>query len=283
MKIDKNIKVKEPLIAVAFSLLLPGLGHVYIGDIKRGLYWFAILVIGGHAFAQYLIHPATPLSFIIGYVLMLFLAFLVISSISLLIDVYRCAKRFNAKHRLKRSLSAWRRMKIIGLIVILLFFNPIEFIYNPFANQKAYKIPTGSMSPTFIPGDRIFVNLSQFKNKTPQRGDIVVFEFPDDPRFDFIQRIVGLPGETLEIKNNRIFINDIILKDSLSPDILYFSRGSFGIKGNPILIPEDNYFVLGDNSANSRDSRYWGFLHKNNIKGKAYKIYWPLSRAGPIK
>jgi len=214
---------------------------------------------------------------------MLLLSFLLIAAISMYIDAYRCAKHFNQKHRLKRSLTLWRRIKVIVLLIVLFFFNPIRLIYNPLANKKTYKISTKSMAPTFIPGDRIVVNLSQFKNKTPQRGDIVVFKYPDNPQLDFVQRIVGLPGEYLEIKNNKIFINGAMLKDSLISDRLYFSRGSFGIQGDPILIPEDSYFVLGDNSENSRDSRYLGFVHKNSIKGKAYKIYWPLSRSSQIK
>jgi len=160
---------------------------------------------------------------------------------------------------------------------------------------QAFKIPSGSMHSTLLEGDLILVNkfiygaripftdLNLPALRQPQRGDVIVFIYPDSPKKDFIKRLAGLPGETLEIKNGTVFINDKPLLDSLFNQRYYYNRGEFGQEGKKIKIPEDNFFVLGDNSASSQDSRYWGFVPRKNILGKALVIYWPLQRIRLIR
>lgn len=160
---------------------------------------------------------------------------------------------------------------------------------------QAFKIPSGSMHSTLLEGDLILVNkfiygaripftdLNLPALRQPQRGDVIVFIYPDSPKKDFIKRLAGLPGETLEIKNGTVFINDKPLLDSLFNQRYYYNRGEFGQEGKKIKIPEDNFFVLGDNSASSQDSRYWGFVPRKNILGKALVIYWPLQRIRIIR
>ncbi len=155
---------------------------------------------------------------------------------------------------------------------------------------QAFKIPTGSMRSTLLEGDLILVNKFIYGAKIPfidlnlpalrqpKRGDVIVFIYPESPKKDFIKRLVGLPGETLEIKNGTVYVNDKPLIDSIFNQRYYYNRGEFGQEGRKIKIPDDNFFVLGDNSASSQDSRYWGFVPRKNILGKALVIYWPPQR-----
>ncbi|MBI5407361.1 MAG: signal peptidase I [Nitrospirae bacterium] len=154
---------------------------------------------------------------------------------------------------------------------------------------QAFKIPSGSMIPTLKIGDHILVNKFIYGTKLPftdriiiplkrpNRGDIIVFKFPDDEKKDFIKRVIGLPGDMVEIKGKKVSINGTPIDDSYavhSDPMLYPSgiqpRDNFG----PLTVPQDSYFVMGDNRDFSLDSRYWGFVKLNKIKGKAFIIYW---------
>ena len=156
---------------------------------------------------------------------------------------------------------------------------------------QAFKIPTGSMRPTLMEGDRILVNKVVYgipipftdwrlpAVRKPRRGDIVVFHAPDDKKKDFIKRLVAVGGDVVEIKEFRIWINGKPLTDPpIFRQMTYYNRGSFGESGQPVKVPAGYYFFLGDNSASSRDSRYWGFLPESKIIGRAFVIYWPPRR-----
>lgn len=160
---------------------------------------------------------------------------------------------------------------------------------------QAFKIPTGSMRMTLVEGDLILVNKFIYGAKVPftklrlpavklpERGDVVVFIYPEDNKKDFIKRLVGLPGESVEIKGGSIYINDKPAQEPVFNQIYYYNRGDFGAEGQKLIVPKDSYFVLGDNSASSKDSRYWGFVPKDNLLGEALIIYWPLHRIKVIK
>lgn len=160
---------------------------------------------------------------------------------------------------------------------------------------ELYKIPTTSMVPTLIPGDRIlvskfvygpripFIGLKIPGYRKPQRGEVIVFVSPAERDKAYVKRVVGLPGEKLEINHGSIYING---KELTLPSItknFYYNFGEYGQEGKIIEIPDNCYFVLGDNSASSRDSRYWGFLNFKDILGKAILIWWPPKRIGIIK
>jgi signal peptidase I len=158
---------------------------------------------------------------------------------------------------------------------------------------QAFKIPTGSMENNLLIGDHLLVNKFIF-GPTPlaigravlpvrpvHRGDILVFKYPEEPDRDFIKRVIGLPGEKIELKHKKIYINDQPLEEPyvhfLTPPssdyqevTSYDLREQFG----PVTVPADKYFVMGDNRDNSQDSRYWGFLPRDYVKGKALVIYW---------
>lgn len=162
---------------------------------------------------------------------------------------------------------------------------------------QAFKIPSGSMIPTFNIGDRIFVNkflysarvpfvnwkLPILDIKEPKRGDIVVFVSPEDPKKDFVKRLIAFGGEKVEIKDGKVLINGRALEEEYLKGVYYYNAGDYGREGKAIIVPPNSYFALGDNSANSRDSRYWGFVPRKNLVGKAVVIYWPLNRLKPVK
>jgi signal peptidase I len=158
---------------------------------------------------------------------------------------------------------------------------------------QAFKIPTGSMENNLLIGDHLLVNKFVF-GPTPlaigravlpvrpiRRGDIVVFKYPDEPERDFIKRVIGLPGETIELKNKKVHVNGQPLEESYvhfltAPSNDYQEVTSYDVRERfgPVTVPADQYFVMGDNRDNSQDSRYWGFLPRGHVKGKALLIYW---------
>ena len=149
---------------------------------------------------------------------------------------------------------------------------------------QAFKIPTGSMRTTLIEGDRILVNKFIYRFAQPKRGDVIVFVSPEDKKKDFIKRLVGLPGETIQISDGAILINNKPVEErSVLRKQHYYNRGDFGAEGQNITVPNDAYYALGDNSSSSRDSRYWGFIPKKYLLGKAILIYWPPNRIRIIK
>lgn len=151
---------------------------------------------------------------------------------------------------------------------------------------QAFKIPSGSMLETLQIGDRLLVNkfLYGLKNpftdeylirgKDPQVGDIIVFRYPKDRSLDYIKRIVGVPGDTLEMHNKILYRNGSPVQEpyvrQTQPLVVIPGRDEWG----PITVPEDKYFALGDNRDESSDSRFWGYLDRKDIRGKAWIIYW---------
>lgn len=189
--------------------------------------------------------------------------------------------------KVKSEIREWTESIIIALILALLIRTFIV---------QAFKIPSGSMIPTFQVGDRIFVNKFVYGAripftdirfpalKQPERGDIIVFVSPEAPKRDFVKRLIASGGEKVEIRNGNIYIDGKLIEGPLSVrSNYYYNRGDYGKEGEVITVPKDSFFVLGDNSANSRDSRYWGFVPKKNLIGKAMCIYWPVNRMRLIK
>ncbi len=177
---------------------------------------------------------------------------------------------------------------------------------------QAFKIPSGSMIPTLLIGDHILVSKlsygiqwpSQCKFSAgfppincyasealiefgkPEQGDIIVFRFPEDEEKDFIKRIVGIPGDTVQLRNKVVLVNGVELNDKsftqrIDPGVIdgsINSRDNFG----PVTVPEGSYFVMGDNRDQSLDSRFWGFVREEKIRGKAFRIYWSWSGQGQM-
>jgi len=142
---------------------------------------------------------------------------------------------------------------------------------------QAFKIPSGSMLPTLQIGDHILVNKFLYYFQPIQRGDIIVFKFPQDETRDFIKRVIGLPGDTVEIRDTQVLVNGTPLDE---PYAVYgeWPVGRFGEreKLGPIVVPNDRLFMMGDNRDHSMDSRVWGFLDVHKVKGKAFVVYFSV-------
>ncbi|MCM8758584.1 MAG: signal peptidase I [Candidatus Omnitrophica bacterium] len=175
-------------------------------------------------------------------------------------------------HRRKEILSwVWA----IALVLILRQF----FV-------QAFVIPSESMKPTLKIHDRLLANKIIYKIRQPQRWEVIIFKYPEDPKKYFVKRLVGLPGESLLIKDGHVYIDGKIMEQprNIPIPLYYYCEGasSYGIN-KEVKIPENAYYALGDNSINSRDSRYWGFIPSKNLVGKALFIYWPPWRMGIIR
>ncbi|WP_425060824.1 Signal peptidase I T [Sporomusa carbonis] len=151
------------------------------------------------------------------------------------------------------------------LIAIVLAFFIRYFIV------ELYMVEGPSMRPTLVNGERLVVNKFIYRFKTPERGEILVFRYPRDPSRDFIKRVIAVAGDTIEIKDGRVFLNGQLLNE---PYILERTRGSYPL----VTVPEGHIYVMGDNRNNSEDSRFKdvGFVPLELIKGKAITVFWPL-------
>src|SRR6188508_1244134 len=161
---------------------------------------------------------------------------------------------------------------------------------------QAFKIPTGSMENNLLIGDHLLVNKFVFAPTLSRaedillpidpirRGDVLVFKYPEEPERDFIKRVIGLPGETVELREKKVYIDGKPLDE---PYVHFLEPPGAGVgefhevtsfdvreRYGPVTVPPNHYFVMGDNRDNSQDSRYWGFLPRDYIKGKALVIYW---------
>ena len=173
---------------------------------------------------------------------------------------------------------------IVVAVILALFVRTFVF--------QAFKIPTGSMKPNLLVGDHLLVNKFIFAPTASalerallpmrpiERGDIMVFKFPEEPERDFIKRTIGLPGETIELKNQTVFVNGQALTEPyahyLFPPADESQTDGFDLrrKFGPVTVPDGHYFMMGDNRDDSQDSRFWGFLPQSYVKGRALFIYW---------
>ena len=212
----------------------------------------------------------------------------------------------NPKNTKQKSvLRDWVESILIALVLAI-------FIRSYFL--QPFKIPSGSMRMTLIEGDQLFVNklrygpqwlpplntdlsfqghdlhiqwpgsLEPYTQKRipgftkPHRGDVIVFIYPGDRTKDFIKRLIAFGGETVEIREGKIYVNDQLVDLPQMKNIYYYNRGDYGAEGQKTTVPPGYVFVLGDNSGSSYDSRYWGFVPESNIIGRADIIFWPLDR-----
>ncbi|HPD00916.1 MAG TPA: signal peptidase I [Acetivibrio sp.] len=171
----------------------------------------------------------------------------------------------NKKQEIIKEIISWA-LYILGAVVVALFLTRFVIV-NAF-------VPTGSMETTIMPNDRLIASRIHYLIGNPKRGDIAVFRFPDDEEVLYVKRVIGLPGETVEIKDGTVYIDGTPLEEP------YLKEKPIGDYG-PYKIPEDSYFMLGDNRNNSKDSRKWNnkFVKKEKILGKALFRYFPSIKA----
>ena len=182
--------------------------------------------------------------------------------------------RSDWKAWLKRMWKEWGEPFLIAAVIAIFIRT---FLFGP------YKIPTGSMRTTLLEGDRIFVDKITYRFRSPKRGEIIVFKYPLEPKKDFVKRLIALEGEEIEIRDGAILINGKRLEEPTEiASHYYYNRSdwAYAKENQKILVPPGSFFVLGDNSAQSSDSRNWGFVPKEYLIGRAFLIWWPLDRFG---
>lgn len=165
---------------------------------------------------------------------------------------------------------AWFRDLMLSVLIAVLV---ILFLYRP------VKVEGTSMMPSLFDQERLFINQFSYKFGlgTIQRGDTVVFLFPEDPTKSYIKRVIGLPGDTVAVDDGYVIVNGKKLVENYVPADYRDDRSY-----SQTLVPPDDYFVLGDHRSSSNDSRAWGFVPRNYIYGKAVFVFWPLDRIGSV-
>lgn len=176
----------------------------------------------------------------------------------------------NKKTQAKNSEPFDLKKEIISYIKIIVVAVLIALVFNNFIIVNA-RVPSSSMESTIMKDDKIIGNRLSYKFSNPARGDIIIFKFPDNEEENYIKRIVGMPGDIIEITNGVVYINGEVLDESYLPSHPYMEDFPATV------VPEDSYFVMGDNRLNSKDSRYWNnkFVSKDKIIAKATFIYSP--------
>jgi signal peptidase I len=246
---------KKPWLAAFLSYIFPGLGQCYNNQMLKGFVFIVCTIV-----------------ILIYYPLFFFMIPLVLYAIK---DAFDSAEKKNGSNRkFVEQGTPWVRVFVVAIIIFDLI--PFDDIVKEHFLQ-AYRIPAGSMSPALEIGDRILIDKTSKARENIERGNIVVFIYPEDRSKDFIKRVIGLSGDTIEIRNKKIYLNGVLYTDPygvctddfIIPGTIQ-PRDNYG----PVTVRPGSFFVLGDNRDQSFDSRFWGFVSKEDIKGKAWKIYW---------
>lgn len=247
--------------ATAFILTLatPGIGHLALGRRRRAGHWivaFQTLIV---AWAVLVI--TMPIGSLLSVVVILVLW------LAALIDVLVVA----------RSTIVPRWFVVGGAAVVFLGLINLEGAAIRHFVTRAYTVPASSMRPTLEAGDYFLADKTAYRRGDPRRGDIIVFAYPPDPRRTFVKRVVALPGERVLLRGRQVFVNGSpIVEPYLPPATMPSPVCAYAYGCLEILVPADSYFVLGDNRENSQDSRFWGFIPRRTIFGRAAVIYWSI-------
>lgn len=177
----------------------------------------------------------------------------------------------NSQRSLLWSTIHWARDLLVSIVIAIVV---ILFLYQP------VKVEGTSMMPALIDQERIFINkfVYRFGSSGVQRGDMVVFWYPHDQSKSYIKRVIGMPGDSVEVANGTVIINGRALAEAYVPDE-YRDRVSMP----PTKVRDDEFFVLGDHRSSSNDSRSWGMVPRRFIYGKAVFVYWPLDKIGLLR
>jgi signal peptidase I len=301
---ESPITPRNPWLAVVLSLFSPGLGHIYSGRIVTGLVLFLISL---------LFAPVAVLAAHVGSSTSVLTALLAAGLIVIAVYVYAVCNSFRAARKAGEhfQLREYNRGIVYALFLLVGVLYPVGVAqYLRAGVFEAFLIPTASESPNFLPGDHILVNKTAFQRRAPDRGDVVVFRSPKDRRLNWVKRVVGLPGDTVEVKNNEVILNgkklerDRVPTSSLSFPLDEGSEVFFEFNAGRryrILIapteekvadfpkqavPDGYCFVLGDNRNRSLDSRGVGLIPEAELIGAVQYIFWPAeswSRFGAIQ
>jgi signal peptidase I len=264
---------RRPIVAAGLSLLTSGLGQLYNGELIKGMALF--VAVGSLWFAwRWTGLRENFTGFAVGLA-MLVLAALIIGYST--IDAFLKARR-ERSYRLK-AYNRWYLYLLLMAIMGLIGLGAPGLSAGK--TYRYYQVSSGSMQPTLQIGDYVVVGLGVYDAAPPERGEIVVYRYPPDPSRDFVLRVVGLPGESLSMVDRRLFVNG----EALEEPYAHFSESP----GSPVdprrddmpstVVPEGHCFVMGDDRDNSHDSRFWGPLPMESLRGRPLYIYWSRDRS----
>lgn len=265
---ERAAKPRRAWIAGVANLVAPPLGHVYAGKPARGVVLGLVMTLVGIGALSLL--TLAPIGVMTVVLMVLFV--LAIYGV-LIVDSVIVAKQWGKGYRLK-SYNRWY-VYLLVLLSAAALGEAIKAATRAYL-VRAYRIPSGAMIPALLVGDHILNDKVTYRWRLPQRLEVVVFEFPEDPDKEFVKRIIALPGEIIEIREKKVSINGVELveqyvgssetdRDKPIPIV-----GSFG----PFRVPDHSYFVLGDDRQFSYDSRFWGPVHRDRIRGLVRLIYF---------
>jgi signal peptidase I len=302
----ERFRERKPLFALALSFLLTGLGQVYNGKPRKGILFFAASLI-----LPFLLLELSIVG--LGQTMMLLLALALAASLGIFVwaalDAWKQAKRMQKNYRLK----AYNRLSVYVLLVVVLNF----LIYGPIVDWRKissfaapYRMQTGSMAPTVLPGDYILTDQRiDHSSETLglKRGELVVFKYPLNKKVHFIKRIIGLPGDKIELRGMELYVNGKKWTVEQAPQpkgsaeegvktgtVAFYEKGDAGtyivyyLQGTArmdvsVSVAEGRCFVLGDNRANSMDSRHWGCVALTDILARARLVYFSVDPKGGVR
>lgn len=266
---------RRPWVAAILSFLVPGLGHQYIGRYLRAVLLFLFFRAADlMALILMALIPVKVANIVVPFTLILALRALLASIAA------RDARRMAADAPVG-PLSRWYSL-VAACVLVGVVIQPVSLYVCKTTLVQTYSIPTGSMEKTILRGDRLLavkwaygwrippLQGIVFGRREARRRDLVVFPFPEDPERAFLLRVIGLPGETVEIQDRTVFVNGRPLEEPYAHFLSEASRDNWG----PQVVPDGHVLVLGDNRDNSRDSRFWGFVREDDLLGCARAVYW---------
>jgi signal peptidase I len=261
---------QDAWLAVFLSGFIPGLGHAYLKEWGLAIIFFA-------AFLSTLVIPiiASPVVGMISLLAKFILGFLAMYLAYTSAPIRRYVKKL------------WIGILVAGLLGVLVIPNTlVALALRTFVAEARY-IPSGAMLPTLYINDRVIINKLIYRFQSPARGDLVIFQMPEsleaqgfkDP---FIKRIIGIPGDRVDVKEGKVYVNNQVITEKYIDEAPNSNWSSTELTPNGI-IPADHYIVFGDNRNNSYDSRYWGFVTRQSIIGKATQRFWPINRISSLR
>lgn len=262
------MKARKAWLAFLAALLVLPLGHVYAGAPLRGIIAATISFTVSLAVLLTTVHVEGRGPFIVVAGLLL------VAYLAVAVDAYRTARRAGEAYALERY-NRWF-VYLAVTVIVELGGGVVDAAVHRWV--QAYKIPSASMRPTLDIGDHVLADKAAYREHAPERFDVVVFEYPKDPTKTLDKRVIGLPGETVEIRGKTVTIDGTKLDEPYA----YFMDGASKPTADygPTVVPEGSYFLLGDNRDQSYDSRFWGPVAEDKIWGRLKVVYFSWSAKG---